>query len=231
MIDRVCDTIGKRLQKCRNNKHMTQEQLVTLLGITQDYYSKLENDKLMMSYDILDKLYHIGWDIDYIVTGQETEEKEISLQKTMASYTEIFENRKSLRFWLYFMETRIHKGVLSPDDYLYHEVLALMKIDNLDSPNYLYAIRTTHHISQIDMAEKFKMNIKTYMKLEHGKTKPDAGVLLNLYEWNYCQPSFFFDIRRHMYYILGYLLMEMDDGKGLQGKEVLEHAKKLMELL
>lgn len=54
---------------------------------------------------------------------------------------------------------------------------------------------------------------------------------MNLYEWNYCRPSFFFDIRRHMYYILGYLLMEMDDGKGLQGKEVLEHAKKLMELL
>lgn len=34
-----------------------------------------------------------------------------------------------------------------------------------------------------------------------------------------------------MYYIVGYLLMAMDNGKGLQGKEVLQHAMKLMELL
>lgn len=231
MIDRICETIGKRLQKYRYREHLTQEQLVAMLGVTQDHYSKLENDKLMLSYDLLDKLYHIGWDIDYIITGQELEKEERLLQKTITIDTKIFENQSTIRFWLYFMESQINKGVISSDDYLYHEILALMKIDDFDMPNYLYAIRTTHHISQIDMAEKFKMNIKTYMKLEHGNTKPDAGVLLYLYEWKYCKPSFFFDIRRHMYYIVRYLLMAMDDGKGLKGKEVLESVERLMELL
>lgn len=231
MKDKICETIGKRLRRCRNSEHMTQEQVAAVLGVTQDYYSKLENDKLVLSYDILDKLYHIGWDVDYIITGHGLEKAETLLQKKPILDMEICENQNSLRFWLYFMESQINKGVLSSDDYMYHETLAFMKINDLDMPNCLYAIRTTHHISQIDMAEKFKMNIKTYMKLEHGKTRPDAGVLLDLYEWNYCKPSFFFDIRRHMYYIVRYLLMAMDDGKGLQGKEVLEHARKLMELL
>lgn len=231
MIDRSCETIGNRLKKCRNDKHITQEQAAKVIGITQDYYSKLENDKLVLSYDILNQLYHIDWDIDYIVTGQKVDQNDILAMENIGSDTEIFKSQKSLRFWLYFMENQINKGVLSSKDCLYHEIMALMKIDNLESPNYLYAIRTTHHISQMDMAEKFKMNIKTYMKLEHGKTKPDAGVLLNLYEWNYCKPSFFFDIKRHMNYIVGYLLMELDNGKGLQGKEVLKHAMKLMELL
>lgn len=231
MADRVFETIGQRLRKCRNNKNMTQEQVAAALGVTQDYYSKIENDKLMLSHDILEQLYRMEWDIDYIITGCELgQEESLWLMKDIMD-VEFDKNQQSLRFWLYFMESQINKGVLSSDSYLYHEILALMKIDNLDMPKHLYAIRTAHHISQIDMAEKFKMNIKTYMKLEREKSKPDAGVLMSLFEWGYCKPSFFFDVRRHMYYIVGYLLMAMDNGKGLQGKEVLQHAMKLMELL
>lgn len=40
------------------------------------------------------------------------------------------------------------------------------------------------------MAEKFKMNIKTYMKLEHEKSKPDAGVLMSLFEWGIANHHF-----------------------------------------
>lgn len=101
----------------------------------------------MLSYDILEQLYRMEWDIGYIITGCELgQEESLWLMKDIMD-VEFDKNQQSLRFWLYFMESQINKGVLSLDSYLYHEILAFMKIDNLDMPKHLYTIRTAHHIS------------------------------------------------------------------------------------
>lgn len=112
MTDRVFETFGQRLRKCRNNKNMTKEQVAEALGVTQDYYGKIENDKLMLSYDILEQLYRMEWDIGYIITGCELgQEESLWLMKDIMD-VEFDKNQQSLRFWLYVMESQINKGVL-----------------------------------------------------------------------------------------------------------------------
>lgn len=112
MTDRVFETFGQRLRKCRNNKNMTKEQVAEALGVTQDYYGKIENDKLMLSYDILEQLYRMEWDIGYIITGCELgQEQSLWLMKDIMD-VEFDKNQQSLRFWLYVMESQINKGVL-----------------------------------------------------------------------------------------------------------------------
>ena len=61
----------ERFVKYREQRNISQNELAQMLCISQSYVSKMEVGKARISFDILTALYQKGWDIDYIITGQE----------------------------------------------------------------------------------------------------------------------------------------------------------------
>ena len=61
----------ERFVKYREQRNISQNELAQMLCISQSYVSKMEVGKARISFDILTALYQQGWDIDYIITGQE----------------------------------------------------------------------------------------------------------------------------------------------------------------
>lgn len=61
----------ERFVKYREQRNISQNELAQMLRISQSYVSKMEVGKARISFEILTALYQQGWDIDYIITGQE----------------------------------------------------------------------------------------------------------------------------------------------------------------
>lgn len=61
----------ERFVKYREQRNISQNELAQMLRISQSYVSKMEVGKARISFEILTALYQKGWDIDYIITGQE----------------------------------------------------------------------------------------------------------------------------------------------------------------
>lgn len=67
----VYKDVLERFVKYREQRNISQNELAQMLCISQSYVSKMEVGKARISFDILTALYQQGWDIDYIITGQE----------------------------------------------------------------------------------------------------------------------------------------------------------------
>lgn len=67
----VYKDVLERFVKYREQRNISQNELAQMLRISQSYVSKMEVGKARISFEILTALYQQGWDIDYIITGQE----------------------------------------------------------------------------------------------------------------------------------------------------------------
>lgn len=54
--DRVLKSIGRRIQKCRSDKKLTQEQLAEITGISQKHISRLERGIHAPHFDMIIKI-------------------------------------------------------------------------------------------------------------------------------------------------------------------------------
>lgn len=70
------ETIGNRISKFRKEKHMTQEELANLLGVSSQAVSKWETDTSCPDISLLPQLAKaLGVTIDELVTGKNDEVK------------------------------------------------------------------------------------------------------------------------------------------------------------
>lgn len=70
------ETIGNRISKFRKEKHMTQEELANLLGVSSQAVSKWETDTSCPDISILPKLCKVlGITTDELLTGKDNEVK------------------------------------------------------------------------------------------------------------------------------------------------------------
>ena len=77
--------------------------------------------------------------------------------------------------------------------------------------------------SQMKMANQIGVNIKKYRLLEQEDAKPDAELLLNVYELTECKPGFFMDER-------GYYLSLINEAcKGNERRE--EQLQAILEIV
>lgn len=64
------ETIGERLKKTRMSKGVTQEALASILGVTKQNVSSIENNKSFLSASALSKLVtELNVNLNYLVTG------------------------------------------------------------------------------------------------------------------------------------------------------------------
>ena len=80
------EEIGKRLKQCRKEKHLTQEQLSEMLGISQKHYSEAERGLTGLSVKQLIKISNIlSISLDYLLKGSAPSDP------LTASYHEFYE--------------------------------------------------------------------------------------------------------------------------------------------
>lgn len=69
-MDAYKEGIGKRLKQCRKERHLTQEQLSEMLGISQKHYSEAERGITGLSVKQLIKISDIlSISLDYLLKG------------------------------------------------------------------------------------------------------------------------------------------------------------------
>lgn len=183
-----------RLSQYRLYLNMTQEEIGSILGITQSQYSKMELGKTIVPYRSLKCLMKKGWDIDFLMTGKEFGRNESELTSLIKNAEK--EHRPEL---LYAVAWLLEQGIFRSNADISFETkceLEILKIraggNRADS--VLYEIRKIAGFSQIPMAEKLGVNIKKYRMLEKNKAFPDAELLLRIYEVTGCKPSLMIDL-------------------------------------
>lgn len=181
----------KRLVQYRRQLNMTQENISQALGITQSQLSKQELGKTNMTYKSLVKLMDMGWDVDYLFTGEYTEREASKLTVILEEAKQ--SSRKSM---LEFIAWVLGKGIeqsgreLNAEEKCEISLLKMKGSNDADKP-IMYEIRKILGEAQVPMAEKIGVNIKKYRALERAKIYPDAELLLGIYEATGCKPSLF----------------------------------------
>lgn len=183
-----------RLSQYRLYLNMTQEEIGSVLGITQSQFSKMELGKTIVPYRSLKCLMKEGWDIDFLMTGKEFGRNESELTSLIKNAEE--EHRPEL---LYAVAWLLEQGIFRNNADICFETkceLEILKIraNGNHTESVLYEIRKIAGISQIPMAEKLGVNIKKYRMLEKNKADPDAELLLRIYEVTGCKPSLLIDL-------------------------------------
>lgn len=181
----------RRLVQYRVRLHLTQENLSQKLEITQSQLSKQELGKTIVNYKSLVRLMNMGWDIDYLFTGNQSERKPSELTALLKG-TEISHRESMLEFIAWALDKGIRQSVqeLSVEEKCEISILK-MKSSNSENESIMYEIRKLSGEAQIPMAEKLGVNIKKYRALERRQIDPDAELLLGIYEATGCKPSLF----------------------------------------
>lgn len=183
------DLIVRRLEEYRRKYNIMQNEMADYLEITQSQYSKLEMGKIKLSYDVLDKVYKYGWDIDLIITGEHSNPVLKSLERVLVE-----SSRKEFVSWLrlceWAMEQWLDEG-RKTSIIGYKLIKTFIYAEKELTP--LQKLRLTYGLSQARMAEIVGVNIKKYRQLEKGSINLDAELLANIYEETRCRPLFFMD--------------------------------------
>ena len=187
------DVIVQRLENYRKKYAVIQSTMADVLQITQSQYSKIETGKVKLSYDILCKLYEMGWDIDQIITGESMPPVLDMLSQKLTQCDEA-DRLSLLRLCGWAIE---RWNVQDAREQKVGEKLLQMHVGLEHDLSALEKLRKACDFSQIKMAEIIGVNIKKYRELEHGSLQLDAELMSNIYEATDCKPSFFMDEDRY----------------------------------
>lgn len=181
----------RRLVQYRVQLHLTQENLSEKLDITQSQLSKQELGKTIVNYKSLVRLMNMGWDIDYLFTGNQSVRKPSELTALLEG-SESSQRGAMLEFIAWVLDKGIKQSVqeLSVEEKCEISILK-MKSSQSENESIMYEIRKLSGEAQIPMAEKLGVNIKKYRALERRQIDPDAELLLGIYEATGCKPSLF----------------------------------------
>lgn len=181
----------RRLVQYRVRLHLTQENLSEKLEITQSQLSKQELGKTIVNYKSLVRLMNMGWDIDYLFTGNQSVRKPSELTALLEG-SESSQRGAMLEFIAWVLDKGIKQSVqeLSVEEKCEISILK-MKSSQSENESIMYEIRKLSGEAQIPMAEKLGVNIKKYRALERRQIDPDAELLLGIYEATGCKPSLF----------------------------------------
>lgn len=179
----------ERFIQYRELCNMSQEQLADMIGVSQSYVSKMEIGKARIPFDALVVLHDNKWDIDHIITG------EIYQRTILDDLFDACDDEKKGDFLQHIVWT-IAQGVKKYDKQLrlvgrYAEKIEYLRLRTMDSAaeeSVLYGIRAANKLSQQNMAKKLHVDIKKYRALEKNQKKPDAELLMLLYNHFECMP-------------------------------------------
>lgn len=202
----------ERLKQERMAHGMSQEELGSLVRITQGHYSKVENAIKRFTYYEVKSLAETELDLYYIFTGRRTDKK----------YRELFAHCS-------YRELRCYLGMASSmTACLYEE----QKLD-LDTTDYEQAccvrylagvadgerggifspLRHFAQKTQLEMAGQLGMDIKKYRELEKGAIRPDSELIWKLSFLYGVPPALVVNDANGLAGEIGYFLERMETGR------------------
>lgn len=221
------DKFLQRMIEYRDAMKLSQKEVSGLFGKTQSQLSKMELGKTVISYEILESLQNAGWDIDYMITGKPgAYPKEHLTEYLDENIGEAWKDIKEILLWVVKLEFGKSGGFPDKDSQCEYE-LAKLLLDGEHQDSVLAAIRDYVGISQIGMAEKLGVNIKKYRDLEKGRNRPDAELLVKIYEIAWCRPGIFFCTKDAERYLLDELWNKLN---GVRQKEAFEYLNSTIRL-
>ncbi len=180
--------IIQRLESYRKKYHIPQTELAEDLNITQSEYSKIELGKVKLSYNILNKLYEKGCDIDMLITGESSTPVLPGLAKLFFD-NDIRQYISGLKLCEWAMEQWTQN---EREEKIGNKLLKTF-LSSEENKTPLQKLRKAFGVSQMKMAEIVGVNIKKYRALEKGELDLDAELMANIYEVTKCKPVYFID--------------------------------------
>ncbi len=182
-MDSAYNSFLERLNEDRIKRNISQTKMGEILGMTQSHYSKVEKGKNLISFSGLIRLYKQSFDIDYLVTG---------FPRTKGILDDYInncdENKKAdmlnYMIWLVKQGLDIERISYDADEInTYYKVIYFVQYRNhiKNNINIWKIIRNDNEITQQQMADRLKINIKKYRYIENGQREPDAQILAELY--------------------------------------------------
>lgn len=218
-----------RLASYREMMKLSQKEAGCLVGKTQSQQSKMERGETIVSYEILRRMLEAGWDIDFLMTGQ----NKVQLESSLCSY--LFENMgdywrniKEALFWIMGVELDKNGNLQDKEVKLEFELMKVL-LGVTDCDSVIHGIRNIMGISQFAMADRLGVNIKKYRELEKGSTEPDAELLLLIYDMSGCRPSTFFRKDSVEEYVLDCLWNRLNMERQNEAREFIEYVIKIYE--
>lgn len=190
------ENVLKNLTAYRKTSGLTQNELASKIGISQEMYSYIENGRVIISGELLLKLSALGLDIDMLIAGKTYDYNALDL-KTAINHTALgtlptaAEKDFILKLLAEIILNHFRKNT-SPmtDNILLLEALCL----SWDNFSMLRFVRSKLNLNQADMAELLGLGIKKYRALERENIYPDAEMLIFLYRLSGYQPSLFMNL-------------------------------------
>lgn len=172
-----------RLNAYRKMQNMSQENMGSVMGITQSHYSKLENGKKIISGEELYNLKKNGIDVDYLISGKR------SPRTVLDELMETCSQKKRAEL-LQLIVWTIQQGMDTAQIESSADVRCTREIELLryqvfphTSKNTVwYRIRVANEMTQSEMAEALDVSVKRYREIEKGNTRASAEVAAALYE-------------------------------------------------
>lgn len=172
----------RRLQEYRISWNISKAEMERRLGVDRSLYSRMEKGTRAVTEEILIRMYELGIDIDYLVTGIKSQNTELN-----TLFEKCKEDRRSdyVNIMVSYMNAMMNN---EPEKRLYcRKQMEIMKF-NIDKRNgeredtvWLY-IRKNHNLTQEGFNKILDFDIKKYRNLEKGKPAiVTLEVLMNLY--------------------------------------------------
>lgn len=179
------DELLSRLHDLREKYNISQSRMAEIFGMTQSHYSKVERGKSLISFSTLVRLHENKVDIDYLVTG--IENKKSVLDDYVARCKEGKKADMLSAITWAFKQVLDEEGVC-PD---MEEIRRHRKVVNLiiqrnnkinEAASIWKIIRNDNNLTQQQMADRLKINIKKYRQIEKCNIEPDVKILTELYK-------------------------------------------------
>lgn len=173
----------KRLIAYRKSIRLSQSSMAESMGLSQSYYSKIERGVSYITNELFVKMYTMGMDIDYFITGVKSEKtylNELWEECPVKRQTE-FMGIIASYINMAFMNC---KEKMSVDCYNELEVLkyTMDKLYNRQVDTIWKHIRRAHNLTQEKMAGMLELGIKNYRDIEKEKVMPNVETLVRVYE-------------------------------------------------
>lgn len=216
-----------RLCAYRKELAKTPEQMADSLGVSQNYYRKLESGEASLSRDSLRRVYEQGGDVEYLITG--AVHAEGGLDSFYGRCISAKEKREFFKIAVWTIRQGIAREGNRPDMMAgYRRIQKLL--DGGERGRTLWErIRRNEGISQEEMAKRLGIHVRRFRGIEKRSEGADAQVLGRFYRlWGYSpmlaldEEIFFLDELNRLWDALA---PETRERLG----EFLEHAVRMME--
>lgn len=178
----------ERLECYRTRTGMTQAEFARRAGVTQSQISKQKKGLNIVTFEVLDMLDKNGCDVSYLLTGKKYTRTVLDEYYEQCQPDER-DSLMELMIWgvghsLMQQETQRSSASASHRRMLAERIKYLqLRLQNEEARESVwYGLRAAHDLSQKQMAELIRVDIKKYVRIEKGRTKPDAEILLEIYE-------------------------------------------------